>query len=145
MRRKGIIVLNNIYYKIGNKYILKNINTTIKSGDLLIASGSNGSGKSTLIKISSKIFYPSKGTVYNDFENISYIDNSSNPILDTSKTVLDNLLYLKKAFAVVDVNILKLVKIFEIENKLKTEIDHLSTGQRQKINIIFSILLKKNI
>lgn len=43
--------------------ILKNINLTIKKGEIVGLIGVNGSGKSTLLKLMTKIIYPNKGSV----------------------------------------------------------------------------------
>ena len=51
----------NIYY--GGKEILKDINLTIKKGEVVGLIGINGSGKSTLLKLMTKIIYPDKGTI----------------------------------------------------------------------------------
>ena len=145
MRRKGIVIANNIYYKIGSNYILKNINITLKSGDLFVINGSNGCGKSTLIKINSKNLNSDMGSVYSNFENINYTFDNNNIVLDNKKTILENIILLEEVFNIKSLHILELIRVFEMNTKLKIKINCLSTGQRQKINIIFSILLKKNI
>ncbi len=43
--------------------VLKNINLTIKKGEVVGLIGVNGSGKSTLLKLMTKIIYPTKGKV----------------------------------------------------------------------------------
>ena len=43
--------------------ILKDINLTIKKGEVVGLIGLNGSGKSTLLKLMTKIIYPDKGTI----------------------------------------------------------------------------------
>ena len=43
--------------------VLKDINLTIKKGEVVGLIGINGSGKSTLLKLMTKIIYPNKGTV----------------------------------------------------------------------------------
>ena len=43
--------------------VLKDINLTIKKGEVVGLIGVNGSGKSTLLKLMTKIIYPNKGTV----------------------------------------------------------------------------------
>ncbi|MCF0106410.1 MAG: ABC transporter ATP-binding protein [Holdemanella sp.] len=43
--------------------VLKDINLDIKKGDTVALIGTNGQGKSTLLKLMTKIYYPTKGTV----------------------------------------------------------------------------------
>ncbi|WP_126992910.1 metal ABC transporter ATP-binding protein [Thermosipho globiformans] len=45
------VVVKDLNYLIGEKYILKNINFSIKKGEFVGIVGPNGAGKSTLIKI----------------------------------------------------------------------------------------------
>lgn len=45
------------------RIVLKDINLTIKKGEVVGLIGINGSGKSTLLKLMTKIIYPNKGTV----------------------------------------------------------------------------------
>lgn len=56
---KDIIIFNNVsfVYPNSDKYVLKNINLSIKKGDKIAIVGRNGSGKSTLIKLVCG-FYP---------------------------------------------------------------------------------------
>lgn len=43
--------------------VLKDVNLTIKKGEVVGLIGVNGSGKSTLLKLMTKIIYPNKGTL----------------------------------------------------------------------------------
>ena len=47
----GNITYNNLSYKIGSKYLFKDINLEIKQGEKILLSGESGSGKSTLMKM----------------------------------------------------------------------------------------------
>ena len=53
--------------------VLKNINFEIKAGSFIGIVGESGSGKSTLIKLLSRLYPPSKGSIY--------IDNLDNQLL----------------------------------------------------------------
>jgi len=69
------IELHNVSFKypLSDKYILKDINLTIKSGEKLAIIGLNGAGKTTLIKLISNLYKPTEGIItYNgvDISNI---------------------------------------------------------------------------
>ena len=56
-----------LFFSRGRKEVrtvLENINLEIKKGETVALIGTNGSGKSTLLKLMTKIYYPTKGTVY---------------------------------------------------------------------------------
>lgn len=59
------IVFNNVSFKYPNseKWILKDINLTLKSGDKIGLVGNNGAGKTTLVKLLCRIYDPTKGRI----------------------------------------------------------------------------------
>jgi ABC-type multidrug transport system fused ATPase/permease subunit len=50
--------------------VLDNINLTFKTGEKIVFVGLNGAGKTTLIKIITRLYDPTEGTVYLDGRNI---------------------------------------------------------------------------
>ncbi len=67
--QSGSIELKNIsfrYYKNSKEKVLKNINLTISSGELVGIVGSTGSGKSTLVSLIPRLYDPDEGTVLID-------------------------------------------------------------------------------
>ncbi len=47
----GDIEFKNLNYKVGSKYLFKDLNLSIKKGEKILLSGESGSGKSTLLKM----------------------------------------------------------------------------------------------
>lgn len=67
----------NYRYPLTDKYVLKNINISIKQGQHVAVVGANGSGKTTFIKLLMKLLNPSNGNiVYND-KNMQLVDYRS--------------------------------------------------------------------
>lgn len=69
------IEIENVCFKYNESYVLKNLNTNLKKGDVLKLNGKNGSGKSTLIKLIMNLYDASSGKIsFNgiDIENIEY-------------------------------------------------------------------------
>jgi len=58
-----VIDLKNVSCILGNKYILRDINWTVREGEHWAVIGLNGSGKTTLLKMINGYVFPSKGTM----------------------------------------------------------------------------------
>ena len=54
---------SNLSKKFGPIIALKNVNMTVKEGEIRALLGGNGSGKSTLAKIIGGIYFPTEGTI----------------------------------------------------------------------------------
>lgn len=72
----NMIEIKNLSFKYQNqsKYVLKNINLSLKKGDIVAIVGKNGSGKSTLIKILCGQYTNFEGEVLIDGININDIN-----------------------------------------------------------------------
>lgn len=92
-----IIELKNIDKKYGNKYLFKNLDFSIKKGEMIAITGASGSGKSTLLNIIGLIDKPDSGEVS--------ICGNKNPY-DKEKIKLNlfrnNIGYLFQNYALVD-------------------------------------------
>lgn len=64
-------------YRADQEYILKNVNFTIKKGEMVAILGRNGSGKTTLAKILLGFYDDYEGNVYVNGINIKQIDKAS--------------------------------------------------------------------
>ncbi|MEZ0537395.1 energy-coupling factor transporter ATPase [Caldicellulosiruptoraceae bacterium PP1] len=77
---KEFILVNNLYFSYKNidqkhKYVLKDINLSIKKGDFVVFMGLNGSGKSTLAKMFNGLLLPDSGEVIIDGMNTRDINH----------------------------------------------------------------------
>lgn len=70
------IVFDHVYFKYPgtDKYVLEDINLTINAGDTVVLVGLNGAGKTTLIKLLTRLYDPSEGTIYLDGHDIKEYD-----------------------------------------------------------------------
>lgn len=85
------LIVNNLYFKYNENYIIENLSFMINAGERLLISGKNGVGKTTLTKLIYKILSPESGSIHYGLKTeIAYYDQQQE-ILDLDKTVLENI------------------------------------------------------
>ena len=143
--------------------VLKNINFEIKAGSFIGIVGESGSGKSTLIKLLSRLYPPSRGSIYIDNLDINKVELYSlrtqigivpqEPLLFAG-SVKENI-----SLSVPDADINDIISaskiaeahdfIMRMPNGYNSEIGergaNLSGGQRQRIAIARTILSNPNL
>lgn len=72
----SVIEFKNVSFKYpgSERYVLKNMNITIRGNEKLCIVGSNGSGKSTFIKLLMRLYMPSEGEILLNGLNINEYD-----------------------------------------------------------------------
>jgi putative ABC transport system ATP-binding protein len=90
MAKEEIIRLKNVskYYYMGSSNIVKavdGVSISIEKGDFVAVMGPSGSGKSTCMNLIGSLDIPTKGAIYLDGENISYLSESDLAILRGQK------------------------------------------------------------
>lgn len=144
-----VLEMKNICKSFYGVEVLKNVNLTVKKGEVLCLLGENGAGKSTLIKILAGVYTKDSGEIIidgisrtprNPFEaqnyGISFIFQELS-VVDT-QTVYENMTlgYEKSRFGIVDrkAGIDMLCDILEemkIDISLEDEVKRLSVSQKQ--------------
>lgn len=170
---KGNIVFDNVSFAYPNleesrvssapfsppRYVLKDLNFEIKSGEIVAFVGHSGGGKSTLVSLLPRFFNVSKGTIFIDnhdvreycLENLrEQISLVSQDIVLFNDTIENNIAYSKKDSVskkeIVAAAQAAFVMEFALDlpNGLQTMIGEngvkLSGGQRQRIAIARAIL-----
>lgn len=66
-----MLKVENITYKIGDKFLLENVSVNFEPGKLNLIIGPNGAGKSTLIKVICNQIKPTRGNVYYGNRNVN--------------------------------------------------------------------------
>jgi ATP-binding cassette subfamily B protein len=143
--------------------VLKNINFEIKAGSFIGIIGESGSGKSTLIKLLSRLYPPSKGSIYIDNLDIDKVELYSlrtqigivpqEPLLFAGSVKENIALSVPDADVNDIVNASKIAEahdfIMRMPNGYNSEIGergaNLSGGQRQRIAIARTILSNPNL
>lgn len=137
-----MLVIKNLYLK----NILYNINLKVKNGLILGIFGSSGSGKSSLLK-SIKGFYDNwTGEITYNNRKINKYDSSigyilQEPIFFLHMSVMENLLLTNKSRDEINAKL----KSLNLEYLLLKNINNLSGGERQKLNIVRTLLMNPRI
>lgn len=142
------------FYKLNNvkKYIFKDLNFSVKSGDLIKITGPNGSGKTTLLRLLNRITLPDKGEVVyapNLQPNEVSIVSQNQRSFFLNLTVMNNLQF----FSDINGNLVgdsqkkinEQLEIFGLLHKSNSQMSSLSSGQLKKISIIRSLLARPKI
>ncbi len=159
---KGNIEFNNLNYKVGNKYLFKDLNLVIKENEKILLGGESGTGKSTLVKILMRYINVDFGMVKikdidinhyhleNIRKNITYVSSNEYLFNDTIKNNIS--LYKDYQDEEID-NVCKICYVDDIikgkDTGLNTMIEengfNLSNGERQRIILARSILKESSI
>ena len=155
-----MIKLEDITVRINNAYILKDFNLTIEKGEKVLISGKSGIGKSTLLKLLLGFALPDKGSIhFNDSildkdniwefrKSVAYVSQDLD-IGEGEVRELINNIFMFKSNSEAPFNkesLTELMRIFELNDEiLSKNYEELSGGEKQRIVIIISILLKRDI
>ncbi|MBP7032430.1 MAG: ABC transporter ATP-binding protein [Chloroflexi bacterium] len=129
---------------------LDNVNLTVNQGELFGLLGPNGAGKTTLIKVLTTLLAPSSGVarvngldvarqpedIRRQINMVSGGETSGYGLL----TVRENLWMFTQFYGIpsnqANARIMELLKIVSLEDRANTKSSNLSTGLRQKMNIV---------
>ena len=157
-----IIKMKNIQKHYGDFQALKDINFSVKEGEIVVVCGPSGSGKSTLIRCINRLEEITSGTLIVDGKDLNDKKTDINRLrqetgmvfqhfnLFPHKTILENITLapikvkkIEKKEAIKEAKeLLKKVKIPHQANKYPSE---LSGGQQQRVAIARTIAMKPKI
>lgn len=136
----------NFYGKEGELEVLKNINFSLKEGEILTLLGPSGSGKSTILNILTKLLKPTSGEV-NIQGTIGYMFQKDH--LLEWRNIMDNITigleiqHKKTTEAIARIeNLLKTYGLWEFRNMYPFE---LSGGMRQRVALIRTLSVDPSI
>ena len=146
-----ILKVSNLSFSWKNNHVLKDIEFSCRTGELIAILGINGAGKSTLLKCMNKILKPQTGIVeiesknINDYsiielaKSISYVPQSV--MTNFSMDVFDVVMLGRRphiSWRISDEDrdkVSKTLQIFDLEDFAFRRFDQLSGGERQRVII----------
>lgn len=147
--------VKNLMKSFGDNQAVNDISFTVSQGIIFGLVGRNGAGKTTTIRMMVNIYHPDSGEVlFNgkprgaDFQNaISYLPEERGLYKDM--TVMDNLMFLAEIKGVSKAAAMEEAKSylerFDLLEKANDDLESLSKGNQQKVQIIGTILPNPDI
>ena len=152
-----MISLKNVSKNFENNQIIKNINLTIKKGEVIGFLGPNGAGKTTTVRMIAGVLPPSKGEILvneqNLFDNNNTIDGKKKPhigYLPENNPIFDDLTVEEFLYYWAEIKniakdkqlpqIKKVVKETGLQDVFYRPISELSKGYRQRTGLAQAIL-----
>ena len=164
---KTILNIKNLkkffFHQNGKVEVLKNLNFSIKKGDLIALTGPSGSGKSTLLHLIALMEKPSSGKIFfldkntnnlNENEiskirkfNISLIFQNNNLISDLNviENVMLPLLIRKENYKKSYEKSKKILALVNLSKRLKFFPSDLSGGEQQRVAIARSLIAETDL
>ena len=142
-----VLKVNNITKKFGHFYALNDISFEIAKGERIGLIGGNGAGKTTISEIIVGINKPTSGTIEFGFDFIHspkegigmQFQQSNYPSGLTVKDIITFAINLRK-LTITEEELKSLLETFQMGEFYKRKVRMLSGGQRQKLNILLSII-----
>lgn len=137
-----LIALEQIYVRIDDREILKNIDFSLHEKEIVTLIGPNGAGKSTLIKVMLGIVKPSSGKLKQSKKlKFSYVPQKFNPSHSLPLRVCD-LLALEKCDDQIKQQIICDTGILKLQ---QSKVQQLSGGERQRVLLARALLRQPDI
>lgn len=141
-----MLEVSGLRKKYGKKEILKDISFQIECGEQVAIVGKNGCGKSTLMRMMAGILKPDAGQIRYFGQDAlkmkgklrkycGYVPQE-NPLME-ELSVGDNL---KLWGGGKDEQTLELLRIFQLEELLKTPVEKLSGGMKRRVSIVCAMI-----
>ncbi|MDR2063287.1 MAG: ATP-binding cassette domain-containing protein [Candidatus Nomurabacteria bacterium] len=144
---KNIIEAKHLGISFGDKNVIEDLSFEVRKGEIFGFLGSNGSGKTTTIRALLGLYQPSRGSILINgkifaagAEPVGYLPEERG--LYKKETVLDVMVYFGRLKGMD--NPLKwsldYLNRVGLSDKPKERIDHLSSGQQQKVQLGITIM-----
>lgn len=150
-----IFETHNIFKSIKNKILLDNVSFKLFKKSFHVIIGHNGAGKSTLFNICSGNDKKYIGDIYFKNQNINSVvikksflyfnTNLSFPIWWNVLEYIKNFFYFFNNENLSTKNIIEKLKEYDLEDKIKSNPNLLSSGEKKKISIVLIELLKPEL
>ena len=127
--------------------ILKDINLTIKKGEVVGLIGINGSGKSTLLKLMTKIIYPDKGTIktYGKLTSLLELGAGFHPDFSGRENIYFNASIFGLTKSEIDQRVEKVIEFSELGEFIDNPVRTYSSGMYMRLAFSVAINVDADI
>lgn len=156
MTSEKIIETSNLQITFGKHTVLKNINLSVKKGEILGLLGPSGSGKTTLVKAFIGMNKSANGTVkvlgekmpsLKVIPSIGYMAQSD--ALYDDLTGLDNLLFFGELYGLrgkaAKERAMKLLTLVELQSDYKKAVKNYSGGMKRRLSLAIALMHKPEL
>lgn len=146
-----MIELKEIHFNYKHRTILRDINLTIDSNEIIGIVGESGSGKTTLVRMVLGLLHPKHGEIYTNGLQLlpifQHAYDSFNPKYTIQKSLEEPMQYYQYGkLAVVRDRAKSLMQHMHLDVKLLDRYpDELSGGQLQRFNMIRTLMLQPDV
>lgn len=154
-----LVRFENIGISYADRKVLSGFDLSVKSGEKLLITGRSGTGKSTLLKMLLGFVRPTEGVIYFQDKKldgkevweirkqVAHVSQSTDigegKVLELIRELF---LFGQNRDKLWEENLMSLLVYFELDNDvLAKKFESLSGGEKQRICIIISLLLEKDI
>jgi Cu-processing system ATP-binding protein len=142
-----MIKIENLTKRFGKLEVLKNLSLEINQGSIYAILGPNGSGKTTLIKCLLGMVIPDKGSIRingkdikNQFEYRNEIDYMPQIANFPANLKVKEIIAMIKDIRNREARDAELIKYFSLRPYLNKQLNNLSGGTKQKVNIVLAFM-----
>ena len=149
------VTLINVGKKFNNKWVFKDLNTTIEKGSIHAITGNNGSGKSTLIMMIAGYISPSKGSLQWSIEDNTIHVNDvykhvsmASPYLELiEEFTLEEMIRFHNTFKpyLQQLSVSDVINLSLLETSRDKPVNQFSSGMKQRLKLILSIVSQSKI
>jgi len=139
-----MIHIEKLTKSYGNNHVLKGVDLAIEKGSCTALVGRNGSGKTTLVDIICKAKKADSGVIRYGFDENKLFDHVGVQVQDAKfdgrlkvRQIID---LWKSIYGGAKANLNELIDILDIKTIMDSSSDKISGGQRQRLNILLSLL-----
>ena len=127
--------------------ILKDINLTIKKGEVVGLIGINGSGKSTLLKLMTKIIYPDRGTIktYGKLTSLLELGAGFHPDFSGRENIYFNASIFGLTKSEIDQRVEKVIEFSELGEFIDNPVRTYSSGMYMRLAFSVAINVDADI
>lgn len=149
-----VINMENVKKNFKETTALKNLNVTVKEGEIFGFLGPSGSGKTTTIKLLTSQLLPSAGSIKvfgkEVYSNKKFIFEQTGILSDNSGiydrlSVWDNLALYSQLYGISENNITEVLDKVGLSDSKKTEARKLSKGMKQRLMLARAVIHKPKL